>query len=134
MLVGLTNKVVGSVGNLEVDTGKCPKNAATDAKLNAFQVMDLENRGRRNNIRLRGIPESVSPTNLKPTVELVLNSYLNRRSEDAIELDRVHRVAGGRSSKLGQPRDVLCRVHFFATKEAIMRAAWEKGPYQLEGA
>lgn len=31
------------------------------------------------------------------------------------------------------PRDVLYRIHFFETKDRIMRAIWEKGPYDLEG-
>lgn len=58
----------------------------------AFKMMDLENRGRRNNIRLRGVPESIRGDTLWETVTSILNAYLDRPAQEKIELDRVHRA------------------------------------------
>lgn len=99
----------------------------------AMQIIDLENRQRRNNLRLRGIPESIALTDLKPTVKRILNHYLNLKSEEDLELDRVHRVGNPKRASPGRPRDVICRIHFFGQKETISRAAWEAGAYELEG-
>lgn len=99
----------------------------------ALQVMDLENRQRRNNIRFRGIPESVGSGELKSVVSKICNFYLKQPPQENIEIDRAHRVSGNKGAQTGQPRDVLCRIHFFSTKEAVMRAAWDKGAYELEG-
>lgn len=99
----------------------------------AIQVMDLENRHRRNNIRFRGIPDSVGTGDLKSTIITICNFYLNHAPHDSIEIDRVHRVPGPRGAARDQPRDVIARIHFFSTKESIMRAAWDKGPFVLEG-
>lgn len=100
----------------------------------ALKMLDMENRSRRNNIRLRGIPESVGGDALWNTVTAILNSYLGRPAQDSLELDRVHRAPGSRGGSPGRPRDVICRVHFFQVKDSIMRAAWDKGSFSLEGA
>lgn len=58
-------------------------------------IEDSENRSHRNNIRLQGIPEATSGTNLRPTGLSILNKVLGREAKSPIELDRVHRVGGG---------------------------------------
>lgn len=98
----------------------------------AMHVIDLENRQRRNNLRLRGIPESIVLADLKPTVRKILNHYLNLESEEDLELDRVHRLGSPKRAAPGRPRDVICRIHFFGQKETISRAAWEAGAFDLE--
>lgn len=99
----------------------------------ALNVMDLENRHRRNNIRFRGIPESVGDGDLKPVVINICKSFLKQPPQDQIEIDRVHRVPSRKGGSADRPRDVLCRIHFFSIKEEVMRAAWDKGAYDLEG-
>ncbi|XP_018426331.1 PREDICTED: von Willebrand factor A domain-containing protein 5A-like [Nanorana parkeri] len=59
-----------------------------------LRVEDGENRSRRNNIRLRGIPEATQGPHLHATVTAILNSVLGKPPTEPIELDRVHRVAG----------------------------------------
>lgn len=98
----------------------------------ALKVNDLENRGRRNNIRIRGLPESVGAEALKNTITSIFNHYLGRPQGEYIEIDRVHRLAGPR--RQDSPRDVICRVHYYIVKEDIMRAAWDRGPFDYKGA
>lgn len=93
-----------------------------------LQVNDLDNRGRRNNIRVRGLPESVGNSDLRQVVSNILNTYLDRPHTEIIEFDRIHRSFGGKANKGNHPRDVICCLHKYALKESIMRKAWEKGP------
>lgn len=99
-----------------------------------LRIEDSENRSRRNNIRLQGIPEATSGAELKPTVITILNKALGREATSPIELDRVHRVGGPGGARDGRPRDVLCRVHYYTLKEEIMRKAWNLGPVDFFGA
>lgn len=99
-----------------------------------LSIDDLENRSRRNNIRIRGLPEATMQDQLAPTVAGILNQYLGRDPAAELLLDRVHRVAGPISSTQERPRDVLCRVHYYHLKEEILRKAWARGPIDFDGA
>lgn len=99
----------------------------------ALQVLDLENRSRRSNIRIRGVPESIKQADLANTVTSIFNFYLNRAEEEYIEFDRLHRVPGRRSQG-DRPRDILVKLHYHTTKEDIMQKARDKGPTTVEGA
>ncbi|XP_056391872.1 uncharacterized protein LOC130284929 [Hyla sarda] len=84
---------------------------------------DVENRNRRNNIRLRGLPEAVGPEELYPALLSIFNDLLERAPDVHIELDRAHRALRPPSQDDQHPRDVICRVHYYALKEDILRAA-----------
>lgn len=96
--------------------------------------IDGENRSRRNNIRLRGLPEATSGGDLRATVTAIFNRLLDKPPTAELELDRVHRVQGSRGREAPPPRDVLARVHFYAVKEEIMRQTWTKGPVNFDSA
>lgn len=98
-----------------------------------LQAEESENRSRRNNVRIKGVPEIIKTPDLRKTVTDIFNKYLGKSSETHIELDRVHRSPVGLTAEKGPPRDVLCRVHFFGVKEDIMRAAWQKGALEYAG-
>lgn len=82
-----------------------------------LQHDDLENRHRRNNIKLRGIPEAVETTDLRATVIGIFNDLLGKPASSPIELDRVHRINIPSQGERSQPRDVLCRVCIFTTSK-----------------
>ncbi|XP_069611018.1 uncharacterized protein [Ranitomeya imitator] len=88
--------------------------------------MRLEDRNRRNNIRIRGLPESVSPSVLDATVQKLFLEILNDKKEGSIEFDRIHRSLGPKLSSELKPRDVICRIHYYKVKESIMIAARQK--------
>lgn len=66
-----TNKAVEDLGGT---TKQISKNVI-DLYL---RVLDLENRNRRGNIRIRGLPETVSPTDLRKSILSIFNAYLDR--------------------------------------------------------
>lgn len=106
--------------------------AATAVDLQ-LHLEDLEDRSRRNNLRLRGIPEATGAEDLEATVLAILQGVLDT-PQTSTELDRVHRTLGPRPSDPDRPRDVLCRVHRYTQKDLVLRKAWERGEVMFDGA
>ncbi|XP_075715534.1 uncharacterized protein LOC142750416 [Rhinoderma darwinii] len=88
---------------------------------------------RRNNLRVRGLPETYSTASIVPTLKGLFNSLLGREPESALEIDRAHRTLGPRNADPDRPRDILCRIHYFTLKEEILRKARDKGDILWEG-
>lgn len=85
-----------------------------------YKLENLENRNRRNNLRIRGLPEATRDTDLEPTIRGVLNSVLGKPVIDPLRFDRVHRALRPHNLATELPRDVVCRLHYFEDKNAIM--------------
>uniref|UniRef100_A0A8C5LNE8 Uncharacterized protein n=1 Tax=Leptobrachium leishanense TaxID=445787 RepID=A0A8C5LNE8_9ANUR len=86
------------------------------------QVEDLSNRSRRNNLRIRGLPESVPSAALKDTVVGMLLTLLPEFTTEQLLLDRIHRALRARAAPPAGPRDVVFRFHYFTSKAAALRA------------
>ena len=65
---------------------------------------DQENRARRNNIRVRGLPEVIETKDLAPVITAIFNDLLQKDKEAPIELDRVHRAIGPKNPNPGHPQ------------------------------
>lgn len=98
-----------------------------------LHIEEMEDRSRRNNLRLRGIPEATGSEDLAETVTAIFHRLLET-PPPTLEIDRVHRTLGPRSADPARPRDVLCRLHRYAQKETILRKAWENGDIDFDGA
>lgn len=98
-----------------------------------LHMEDLEDRSRRNNLRLRGIPEATGAENLPDTVTAIFRQIL-ASPQTVIEMDRVHRSLGPKSSDPSRPRDVICRLHKYTLRDMISRKAWEHGEVDFDGA
>ncbi|KAM9319837.1 protein mono-ADP-ribosyltransferase PARP4 [Gastrophryne carolinensis] len=94
---------------------------------------DLENRGRRNNVKLRGIPEEMGGDRLRTVAQSIFNSLLDRRPETTYRIERIHRVMSRPQGGPGSPRDVLCRLLSFEDREEIVKTAWERGTVNWNG-
>lgn len=94
---------------------------------------DHENRNRRNNVRIRGVPETVTTPNILPTIRRFFNDLLGNVEDAAMEIDRAHRTLGPKNPDPNRPRDILCRLHYFTVKELILRRARERGDLFLDG-
>ncbi|XP_077319612.1 uncharacterized protein LOC143942237 [Lithobates pipiens] len=112
-------------------TGTVQQAAITDLCLH---TEDLEDCSRRNNLRLRGIPEATGSEDLEATVVAIFHKILAVTPAPMVELDRVHRTLGPKPTDPERPRDVLCRVHRYSQKEMILRRAWEHGEVNFDGA
>lgn len=95
---------------------------------------DLENRSRRQNLRLRGIPKATGPENLTEAVRAIIHIIIDSDLPTSLEFVRIHRALGPKHADMQRPRSVLCRLHRYSHKEQIMRAVWLKGPVDFNGA
>lgn len=77
---------------------------------------DLENHNRRNNIRLRGVPESIRTPDLIPTLTKFFNSLLGKDLDTPIEFDHTHRALRPQNSDPARPRDVGCHIPLYSLK------------------
>ena len=93
-----------------------------DRRLEALldQMDDFENRSRRVNIRIRGLPEATGPREIIPTLQGVFKQILGRQAPDYIEIDRAHRALRPPSDDPEKPRDIICNLHKYSLKEHIM--------------
>ncbi|KAJ1143374.1 hypothetical protein NDU88_009683 [Pleurodeles waltl] len=80
---------------------------------------DLENRSRRCNIHIKGIPLQAGVGRLKDYILRLSHLVaIDMEGQDTI-LDRTHRV-GRQARSPEQPQDILTCLHYYWQKEAIM--------------
>uniref|UniRef100_H2ZT81 L1 transposable element RRM domain-containing protein n=1 Tax=Latimeria chalumnae TaxID=7897 RepID=H2ZT81_LATCH len=93
------------------------------------RVQDLENRSRRNNIRVIGVPENVEGNGVSgPTMLLkILQDCLPLGESDSIEVERAHRTRGLKPPPDQCPRPIIARLLHFQDRERILELAREAG-------
>lgn len=134
-------EVTARVSTLETDTSVL-RNDVQALQVTHEEVTDqiaqlhllMDDRNRRRNIRIRGLPEATRQADLKMTVTAIFNDCLDRPTETPIAIDRVHRTLGPRGSTDDRPRDVLCCLHNYSVKEDILQRAWRRGHVDFDGA
>uniref|UniRef100_A0A8C5Q612 Uncharacterized protein n=1 Tax=Leptobrachium leishanense TaxID=445787 RepID=A0A8C5Q612_9ANUR len=100
----------------------------------ALHIADLDNRGRRNNLRLRGLPETeTSADQLTGMLLSIFNTLLDRPESSAIDFVRAHRALRPKGTTGSPPRDVICCLYDYGLKEDIMRKAREATQFSYEG-
>lgn len=97
-----------------------------------LHLEDLDNRGRRNNIRIRGLPEVEGVEDLQTTLESIFNRLLDAPTANKILMDRAHRALRPKKPN-GPPREVICRIQDYTLKEKIMFAARNQQEIKHEG-
>ncbi|CAH2328673.1 Hypothetical predicted protein [Pelobates cultripes] len=94
------------------------------------KIADLEDQSWRNNIRIRGIPETVLPTGLNDYLQDMFQALTPAIHPDQLVVDRVHRLRRPQHLPATAERDVIARIHFFHAKELIAsRTAEMSDPY-----
>lgn len=96
-------------------------------------VEDLDNRGRRHNIRVRGIPESIDPNSIQQTLCTLFNDLIGRPTDSPIDMERAHRALRPQPRENEPPRDIVCCLVNFPLKEEILRKARERGRVIFNG-
>uniref|UniRef100_A0A8C5WIJ7 Uncharacterized protein n=1 Tax=Leptobrachium leishanense TaxID=445787 RepID=A0A8C5WIJ7_9ANUR len=85
---------------------------------------DVDNRGRRNNLRIRGLPEPQGPLEDIPTLlSSLFNPLLQRPLDAPLLFDRAHRALRAKGALSSAPRDIICRLHYYVDKERILMAS-----------
>lgn len=87
------------------------------------KVADIEDRNRRNNVKIRGVPELVSPSDLSSYVQQLIKAVLPSTTTHDLIIDRAHRLPKPKSLPDSTPRDVIVRIHFFHIKDDFMQTA-----------
>lgn len=95
------------------------------------QVKDLDNRNRPQNIRVCGVPETV--TDLMPTVSRIFYNLLPDKPLSAFTCDRIHRALRPKLTPDKPPRDIIMCIKDFLVKEKIMRASRNTPNIELDG-
>ncbi|KAI2645706.1 LINE-1 type transposase domain-containing protein 1 [Labeo rohita] len=88
------------------------------------QVDDLENRGRRCNVRIIGLPENTEGSNPVRFFEKWIPDYLQVDTKAGkLKLERAHRSLAPKPAQGGRPRPVIVQFHNFQDKQRVMTAA-----------
>lgn len=91
------------------------------------RVEDLENRSRRNNIRLLGLKEGKEGNNIKTCIKNILSEGLGMDIDNEFEIERAHRSPGIRPEENKPPRLVMIRFLRSSARDKVLKAAREKG-------
>lgn len=94
------------------------------------KIEDLENRSRRYNVRIRGLPENHS--DLEEAVQSLMRDLIPGIKSHHLEIDRVHRALTAPRQD-GLPRDIIVKPHYYSIKEKLMAAARNRPDIQLLG-
>ncbi|CAH2285918.1 Hypothetical predicted protein [Pelobates cultripes] len=96
------------------------------------EIEDASNRSRRNNLRIKGLPERIKDADIQKVLLGLFKEQLPAIPEHLWTIDRAHRALRARGPPDSPPRDVIMRWHFFSTKEAIIKSA-RHHTYSLDG-
>ncbi len=83
------------------------------------KMMDMEDRSRRNNVRVVGLPEG---SNAAGFLKVNLSKWIPSLRDRNIEIDRAHRVYDGRKNSY-RPRTLIFRVLRWHDRSEILRGA-----------
>ncbi|CAH2220456.1 Hypothetical predicted protein [Pelobates cultripes] len=101
----------------------------TDLEL---EIEDISNRARRNNLRIRELPETVSNEDLEMELVSCFRQGLPNIPEHMWCIDKAHRALRAKGPNNSPPRDVIIKWHYYKTKEAILKYC-RLHPYTWEG-
>ncbi|KAE8277770.1 hypothetical protein D5F01_LYC24210 [Larimichthys crocea] len=94
----------------------------------AEHIDDLENRGRRKNVRVIGLPEDAEGTNPTKFFESWIPDLLGLETKAGrVKIERAHRTLAPKPGPNQRPRPVLIRFHNFTDKQRVLDAARRSG-------
>lgn len=93
-------------------------------------IADLGDRSRRNKIKFRGVPESVSSNQLQQYAQNLFSSLVPSLSGPDLAIDKIHRLLKPSFLPAEVPGDVLLKVHFCQAEK--MMSAFRQTNHLLE--
>ena len=116
-------KVSKDIETIKLDisnTKICNYEERSEVKYQAKKLIDLEDRSRRNNLRIDGLKEHIEES-WEVTENKVKTLFKDQLEiHEDIEIDRAHRVG---QLKRDRPRTIVLRCNRFKQKETILMAA-----------
>ncbi|XP_074144099.1 uncharacterized protein LOC141555273 [Sminthopsis crassicaudata] len=98
--------------------------------------IDLENRSRRDNLRIIGLPENYDQ---KKSLDSILQEIIKENcpetveTEGKVDVERIHRTPSEIDPKKRTPRNIVAKLQNYHTKEKILQAARKK-QFKYQGA
>ncbi len=89
--------------------------------------MDMEDRSRRNNVRLVGLPERAEGSDAAGFLRVNLSKWIPSLKDHDIEIDRAHRVYDGRKNS-DRPRTLIFRVLRWQDRSEVLKGARQAYP------
>ncbi|CAH2249283.1 Hypothetical predicted protein [Pelobates cultripes] len=127
-------------GNLEDLTAQCIQLEAQNTELQRNQshltsCLDaLEDRHRSRNVKIRGIPETVTPSDLLQYSRRLLASLLTPHQANLAVIDGVYRIPRATRALADTPRDVILQLQTRAAQLTLMIAVRGEANYLFEKA
>ncbi|KAJ1207300.1 hypothetical protein NDU88_002691 [Pleurodeles waltl] len=107
--------------------------ASKDQELLHLQsrLTDLEDRSRRNNIRLLGIPEGTEGADIPSYLRDMLPKLTDITFDPPLEFQRAHKLGPKRQDGKGRPRPIIaCMLHQGQARQ-LLKTARTQGPLRL---
>uniref|UniRef100_A0A087YQ59 L1 transposable element RRM domain-containing protein n=1 Tax=Poecilia formosa TaxID=48698 RepID=A0A087YQ59_POEFO len=95
------------------------------------QCDDLQNRMRRNNLRIYQVPEGSEKQDMVGFVKDIFRNTLLLQEDLSIE--RAHRALGSRPADINPPRSIIVRFTDYAAREAVLQRAWSQKQIVIQG-
>lgn len=97
------------------------------------QQKDLENRECRQNLQVRGIPETVGDQDIRPYLLNLFNMVAPNIPDIDWRLDRAHRLLAPKPPAGANPQDIIVRFHYYDNKEALSMATRNNSRLDFKG-
>ncbi|CAH2324101.1 Hypothetical predicted protein [Pelobates cultripes] len=127
-------------GNSEDLTAQCIQLEAQNTELQRNQshltsrLDTLEDRHRSKNLKIRGIPETVTPSNLPQYSRRLIASLLTPHQANLAVIDGVYRIPRAARAPADTLRDVILQLQTRAAQLTFMTAVREKANHPFEKA
>uniref|UniRef100_A0A8P4KJ98 L1 transposable element RRM domain-containing protein n=1 Tax=Dicentrarchus labrax TaxID=13489 RepID=A0A8P4KJ98_DICLA len=95
---------------------------------------DLENRSRRQNLRIIGIPKSAENGKRTAFMASFFAEVLGEEIPSPLVLDRAHRTLAAKPKPGDRPRPMIVRLHYYSDKEKILQLSRNKGELKFREA
>uniref|UniRef100_A0A3P9IAA9 L1 transposable element RRM domain-containing protein n=1 Tax=Oryzias latipes TaxID=8090 RepID=A0A3P9IAA9_ORYLA len=98
------------------------------------KYLDLENRNRRQNLRVVGIKEETEGGNPSRFIAEFFSDVLGEENfESPVVIDRAHRTLAPKPRAGERPRTMIVRLHYFTDREKILQLSRNKGRLSYKG-
>ncbi len=129
-MVAMAKQKCDHVDSVQADTHE-DRNAVTDLRNQlerlTEKMTDMEDKSRRNNIRLVGLPEGMEGSDVAGFLRINLSKWIPSLKDRNIEIDLAHRVYDGRKNS-DRPRTLIFRVLRWHDRLEILKGARQAYP------
>uniref|UniRef100_A0A8P4G1W7 L1 transposable element RRM domain-containing protein n=1 Tax=Dicentrarchus labrax TaxID=13489 RepID=A0A8P4G1W7_DICLA len=113
---------------------KSQQSISKECKKMQDKCQDLENRSRRQNLRLVGITEGAEGGNMIKFLADFFPAVLGADNfSSLVVIDRAHRTLAPRLTSGERPRAILVRLHYYTDKQKILDLGKTKGRLTYKG-